>query len=139
MGISLLNQMLSSDFNDYYAVKYEGYLLEKYGEESSQHRELDKELWYEASGGKKRGKVYGLSNVKNDFNVQHHGKQGQEIERLNVIIQDIVKEKEEEKEMLNDIIAGLVVEKEKDKAEKEIMNERMANIEVMLKARFQNA
>ncbi|KAF5820628.1 hypothetical protein HanXRQr2_Chr01g0004341 [Helianthus annuus] len=79
MGISLLNQMLSSDFNDYYAVKYEGYLLEKYGEESSQHRELDKELWYEASGGKKRGKVYGLSNVKNDFNVQHHGKQGQEV------------------------------------------------------------
>ncbi|KAJ0894672.1 putative ubiquitin fusion degradation protein Ufd1 [Helianthus annuus] len=50
-------------------VKYEGYLLEKYVEESSQHRELDKELWYQASGGKKRGKVYGLSNVKNDFNV----------------------------------------------------------------------
>ncbi|XP_035837416.1 uncharacterized protein LOC110912466 isoform X2 [Helianthus annuus] len=50
-------------------VKYEGYLLEKYGEESSQHRELDKELWYRASGGKKRGKVYGLSNLKNDFNV----------------------------------------------------------------------
>ncbi|MFS8009922.1 hypothetical protein Hanom_Chr14g01290991 [Helianthus anomalus] len=91
-------------------VKYEGYLLEKYGEESSQHRELEKELWYRASGGKKRGKVYGLSNLKNDFNVQHHGKQDQEIERLNVIIQDIVKEKEE-KERLNDIIAGLMVEK----------------------------
>ncbi|KAM0014765.1 hypothetical protein Hdeb2414_s0033g00718091 [Helianthus debilis subsp. tardiflorus] len=119
-------------------VKYEGYLLEKYGEESSQYRELDKELWYRASGGKKRGKVYGLSNLKNDFNVQHHGKQDQEIERLNVIIQDIVKEKEEEKERLNDIIAGLMVEKEKDKAEKEAMNERMANIEAMLKARFQN-
>uniref|UniRef100_A0A251SF58 Uncharacterized protein n=1 Tax=Helianthus annuus TaxID=4232 RepID=A0A251SF58_HELAN len=38
-------------------------------DESSQHRELDKELWYRASGGKKRGKVYGLSNLKNDFNV----------------------------------------------------------------------
>ncbi|KAF5819060.1 hypothetical protein HanXRQr2_Chr02g0073341 [Helianthus annuus] len=101
-------------------VKYEGLLLEKYGEESSQHRELDKELWYRAAGGKKRGKVYGLSNLKNDFNVQHHGKQDQEIERLNVII------------------AGLVVEKEKDKAEKEAMNERMANIEAMLKSRFQN-
>ncbi|KAJ0590728.1 hypothetical protein HanIR_Chr04g0200701 [Helianthus annuus] len=100
---------------------------------------LTKNCGTKLPGGKKRGKVYGLSNVKNDFNVQHHGKQGQEIERLNVIIQDIVKEKEEEKEMLNDIIAGLVVEKEKDKAEKEIMNERMANIEVMLKARFQNA
>ncbi|MFS7889787.1 hypothetical protein Hanom_Chr00s000005g01611151 [Helianthus anomalus] len=36
-------------------LKYEGYLLEKYGEESSQHRELDKEVWYRASGGKKRG------------------------------------------------------------------------------------
>ncbi|MFS7923544.1 hypothetical protein Hanom_Chr03g00261941 [Helianthus anomalus] len=58
-----------------------------------------------------------------------------EIERLNVITHDIVKEKE----MLNDIIAGLVVEKEKDKAEKEAMNERMANIEAMLKARFQIA
>ncbi|XP_022017878.1 uncharacterized protein LOC110917731 [Helianthus annuus] len=119
-------------------VNYEGYHLETYGEESSQHPELDKELWYRASGGKKRGKVYGLSNLKNDFNVQHHGKQDQEIERLNVITQDIVKENEEEKERLNDIIAGLVVEKEKDKAEKEAMNERMANIEAMLKARFQN-
>ncbi|KAF5792414.1 hypothetical protein HanXRQr2_Chr09g0405741 [Helianthus annuus] len=58
------------------------------------------------------------------------------IERLNVTIQDIVKEKEEEKERLNDIIAGLVVEKQKDKAEKEAMNERTANIEAMLKARF---
>uniref|UniRef100_A0A251S0K2 Uncharacterized protein n=1 Tax=Helianthus annuus TaxID=4232 RepID=A0A251S0K2_HELAN len=62
-------------------VNYEGYHLETYGEESSQHPELDKELWYRASGGKKRGKVYGLSNLKNDFNVQHHGKQDQEIER----------------------------------------------------------
>ncbi|KAF5814205.1 hypothetical protein HanXRQr2_Chr03g0108371 [Helianthus annuus] len=58
-----------------------------------------------------------------------------EIERLNVITHDIVKEKE----LLNDIIAGLVVEKEKDKAEKEAMNERMTNIEAMLKARFQIA
>ncbi|KAJ0925738.1 hypothetical protein HanRHA438_Chr04g0163131 [Helianthus annuus] len=55
--------------------------------------------------------------------------------RLNVITHDIVKEKE----MLNDIIAGLVVEKEKDTAEKEAMNERMTNIEAMLKARFQIA
>ncbi|MFS7926483.1 hypothetical protein Hanom_Chr04g00297571 [Helianthus anomalus] len=60
------------------------------------------------------------------------------MERLNVIIQDIVKVKEE-KERLNDIIAGLVVEKEKDKADKDAMNERIANIEVMLKARFHNA
>ncbi|KAF5799085.1 hypothetical protein HanRHA438_Chr07g0310661 [Helianthus annuus] len=81
---------------------------------------LTKNCGSELLGGKKRGKVYGLSNLKNDFNVQHHGKQDQEIERLNVII------------------AGLEVEKENDKAEKEAMNERTANIETMLKARFQN-
>ncbi|KAJ0430442.1 hypothetical protein HanHA300_Chr17g0669091 [Helianthus annuus] len=59
-------------------VKYEGYLFEKYGEESCRHRELDR-IVVPSSRGKKRGKVYRLSNVKNDFNVQHHGKQDQEV------------------------------------------------------------
>ncbi|MFS8001973.1 hypothetical protein Hanom_Chr13g01196621 [Helianthus anomalus] len=59
---------------------------------------------------------------------------------LNVIIQETLKEKEEENGRLNEIIVGLVMEKEKekDKAEKEGMNERMMNIEAMLKVRFQN-
>ncbi|KAF5761830.1 hypothetical protein HanRHA438_Chr16g0778361 [Helianthus annuus] len=70
--------------------------------------------------GERREVKYMGSNLKNDFNVQHHGRQDQEIEMLNVII------------------AGLVVENEKDNTEKEAMNERMANVEAMLKARFQN-
>ncbi|KAM0011839.1 hypothetical protein Hdeb2414_s0013g00416391 [Helianthus debilis subsp. tardiflorus] len=42
---------------------------------------LTKNCGTKLSGEKKRGKVYGLSNLKNDFNVQHHGKQDQEVER----------------------------------------------------------
>ncbi|KAL8242068.1 hypothetical protein R6Q59_012370 [Mikania micrantha] len=53
-------------------------------------------------------------------------------EKLNKIIKDLVKEKEE-KERLNGIIAELEVEKEKHKMEKDVMSNRMPKIEDMLK------
>ncbi|KAL8237028.1 hypothetical protein R6Q59_018109 [Mikania micrantha] len=53
-------------------------------------------------------------------------------EKLNKIIKDLVKEKEE-KERLNGIIAELEAEKEKHKMEKDVMSNRMPKIEDMLK------
>ncbi|KAL8261709.1 hypothetical protein R6Q59_025758 [Mikania micrantha] len=74
--------------------------------------------------------VYGLSCV-NDSNA--HGRKNHENEKLNEIIKEILKEKEEEKERLNGIIAELEAEKEKHKEEKEAMSNRMSKIEDMLK------
>ncbi|XP_076912541.1 uncharacterized protein LOC143570905 [Bidens hawaiensis] len=109
-------------------VNYNGYVVEKYGEE---HSELDKDSWSRAVGGVKRGKLYGLSNVSG---TRVHVRQDPEIEKLNLVIKELVKEKEDEKERLNGIIAELVAEKEKDKAEKDAMLDRMTNIEAMLKS-----
>ncbi|KAL8242897.1 hypothetical protein R6Q59_013199 [Mikania micrantha] len=53
-------------------------------------------------------------------------------EKLNEIIKDILKEKEEN-ERLNGIIAELETEKEKHKAKKDAMSNRMSKIEDMLK------
>ncbi|KAI3704674.1 hypothetical protein L1987_74901 [Smallanthus sonchifolius] len=90
-------------------AKYEGYLVKKYGKEHSKHPKLDRELWSRAAGGKMKGKVYGLSN---DCDPYVNGRQNAEIEKLNAVITEHVKEKE--KERLNRIIEELVVEKEKD-------------------------
>ncbi|MFS7971592.1 hypothetical protein Hanom_Chr09g00834681 [Helianthus anomalus] len=90
-------------------LKYEGYLMEKYGEDCIQQSIFDQSLWFQAAKGKKKGKVYGLSNFSDPYVCD---REDHEIERLNVIIQEIVKEKEE-KERLNRIIAGLVMEKRK--------------------------
>ncbi|KAF5813536.1 hypothetical protein HanXRQr2_Chr03g0099671 [Helianthus annuus] len=45
-----------------------------------------------------------------------------------------VKEKDEEKERLNGVIAGLLADKEKDKVDKDVMLNRMSQIEAMLTA-----
>ncbi|KAM0068545.1 putative protein HEAT INTOLERANT 4 [Helianthus debilis subsp. tardiflorus] len=54
------------------------------------------------------------------------------IEKLNLVIKELVKEKDEEKESLNGVIACLLVEKEKDKVDKDVMLNRMSQIEAML-------
>ncbi|KAD4179329.1 hypothetical protein E3N88_27920 [Mikania micrantha] len=95
---------------------YKGFLVEKYGEDDSQHPRFDEPLWSRASqetGGKNKGKLYGLSSIT--------------IQRLNKIIEELVKEKESEK-----------AEKEKKKAEKEAMLERMASIESLLRVVTKN-
>ncbi|KAL8258567.1 hypothetical protein R6Q59_026520 [Mikania micrantha] len=97
--------------------KYDGYLVEKCGDERSKHPKFDEDLWSRAASGKNKGKVYGLSSN----------------EKLDEIIKEILKEKEEEKERLNRIIAKLEAQKEKHKAEKECMSNRMSKIEDMLK------
>ncbi|KAM0040814.1 putative protein MULTIPOLAR SPINDLE 1 [Helianthus debilis subsp. tardiflorus] len=56
------------------------------------------------------------------------------IEKLNLVIKELVKEKDEEKERFNRIIAGLLAEKEKDKVDKDAMLNRMSQIEAMLTA-----
>ncbi|KAD1209167.1 hypothetical protein E3N88_43155 [Mikania micrantha] len=57
-------------------VKYDGYLVEKYGDERSNHPKFDEVLWSRATGGKNKRKVYGLSCV-NDSNA--HGRQNPEV------------------------------------------------------------
>ncbi|KAL8228574.1 hypothetical protein R6Q59_000040 [Mikania micrantha] len=45
---------------------YKGYLVEKYREDDSQHPRFDEPLWSRASqatGGKNKGKLYGLCNI----------------------------------------------------------------------------
>ncbi|KAJ0811583.1 hypothetical protein HanPSC8_Chr17g0752291 [Helianthus annuus] len=67
-------------------------------------------LWQEAAEGKEAagGKVWSPKRTwqqqENWATTREHG--SNKIERLNVIIQDIVKEKEEEKERLNGIGGG---------------------------------
>ncbi|MFS7889272.1 hypothetical protein Hanom_Chr00s000003g01605021 [Helianthus anomalus] len=57
------------------------------------------------------------------------------IAKLNLVIKELVKEKDEEKERFNRIIAGLLAEKEKDKVDKDA---RMSQIEAMLTATVLN-
>ncbi|KAD7476967.1 hypothetical protein E3N88_00103 [Mikania micrantha] len=57
-------------------AKYDGYLVEKYGDELSNHPKFDEVLWSRAAGGKNKRKVYGLSCV-NDSNA--HGRQNPEV------------------------------------------------------------
>ncbi|KAJ0604267.1 hypothetical protein HanRHA438_Chr02g0059631 [Helianthus annuus] len=47
-----------------------------------------------------------------------------QIEKSNLVIKELVKEKDEEKERLNGVIAGLLAEKEKDKVDKDVMLNR---------------
>ncbi|XP_021997852.1 uncharacterized protein LOC110894903 isoform X2 [Helianthus annuus] len=90
-------------------VKYEGFLEEKYGKERNKHPKFDKDLWSQAEG-KNKGKVYGLGN---DSDPCVHSREDPKIEKLNLVIKELVKEKNEEKERFNGIIAGLLADKEK--------------------------
>ncbi|MFS7984103.1 hypothetical protein Hanom_Chr11g00982571 [Helianthus anomalus] len=54
------------------------------------------------------------------------------IEKSNLVIKELVKEKDEEKERLNGVIVGLLAEKEKDKMDKDVLLNRMSQIEAML-------
>ncbi|KAJ0795896.1 hypothetical protein HanPI659440_Chr04g0155791 [Helianthus annuus] len=56
------------------------------------------------------------------------------IEKLNLVIKELVKEKDKEKARFNRIIVGLLAEKEKDKVDKNTMLDRMSQIEAMLTA-----
>ncbi|KAD6796732.1 hypothetical protein E3N88_07628 [Mikania micrantha] len=47
--------------------KYDGYLVEKYGDGRGKYPKFDKDLWSRAASGKNKGKVYELSSV-NDSN-----------------------------------------------------------------------
>ncbi|KAD4982252.1 hypothetical protein E3N88_18923 [Mikania micrantha] len=49
---------------------YKGYLVEKYGEDDSQYPRFNEPLWSRASqatGGKNKGKLYGLRNISDPF------------------------------------------------------------------------
>ncbi|XP_022034226.1 uncharacterized protein LOC110936192 isoform X2 [Helianthus annuus] len=111
-------------------VKYEGFLEEKYGKERNKHPKFDKDLWSRAEGNHK-GKGYGLGN---DSDPCVHRREDPEIEKLNLVIKELVKEKDEEKERFNGIIAGLLADKEKDKADKDALLDRTSQIEAMLTA-----
>ncbi|KAJ0880966.1 putative transposase, Ptta/En/Spm, plant [Helianthus annuus] len=111
-------------------VKYDGFLVEKYGKERIKHPKFDEDLWSRAAGMNK-GKVYGLGNVSDPC---VHNREDPEIEKLNLVIKELVKTNDEEKERLDGIIATLLAEKEKDKADKDALLERMSQIEAMLTA-----
>ncbi|KAK1407521.1 hypothetical protein QVD17_39137 [Tagetes erecta] len=70
-----LSAMTNSFF--YFQVKYKECLVNKYGKEQCKHpKSVDKDLWIQASGGIKKGKVYGLSNVSDSYT---HGRQNPEV------------------------------------------------------------
>ncbi|MFS7979419.1 hypothetical protein Hanom_Chr10g00927091 [Helianthus anomalus] len=54
------------------------------------------------------------------------------IEKLNLVIKELVKENDEEKERLNGIIVGLLAEKKIDKVDKDVMLDTIPQIEAML-------
>ncbi|KAL8241535.1 hypothetical protein R6Q59_014889 [Mikania micrantha] len=110
---------------------YEAFVVKKYGNDCSKHPKFDQDLWTQAAGGKNRGKVYGLPNVSDPC---VHDRDRPEIEKLNLVINELVKEKEEDKERFDRIIAELTAEKEKDKIDKEAMLTRMTQIEALLTA-----
>ncbi|KAD4888037.1 hypothetical protein E3N88_20110 [Mikania micrantha] len=94
---------------------YKGYLVEKYGEDDSQHPHFDEPLWSRTQ------------STSCDSSSCRHERQDSEIQRLNKIIEELVKEKESEK-----------AKKEKEKAKKEAMLERMASIESLLRVVTKN-
>ncbi|MFS7954370.1 putative transposase, Ptta/En/Spm, plant [Helianthus anomalus] len=108
-------------------AKYDGYLVEKYRDEPPK---FDQDLRKRAASGMKKGKVYGLGVVTDPY---VHGRHDPEIEKLNGVIKELVKEKEEYKERFNEILTELMAQREKDKAEKEAILVRMAKIEDVLK------
>ncbi|KAI3797962.1 hypothetical protein L1987_33227 [Smallanthus sonchifolius] len=55
------------------------------------------------------------------------------IQKLNGIIEELVKEKEDDKERLNGVIEDLVKEKERDKVKKQVILDRMTKFEELLK------
>ncbi|KAM0041833.1 hypothetical protein Hdeb2414_s0011g00370901 [Helianthus debilis subsp. tardiflorus] len=59
---------------------------------------FDQDLWKRTAGGMKKGKVYGLGVVTDPY---VHGSHDPEIEKLNKVIKEFVKEKEEDKERFN--------------------------------------
>ncbi|KAK1440902.1 hypothetical protein QVD17_06735 [Tagetes erecta] len=75
--------------------KYEGYFVEKYGKASSKDAKFDSDLWSRASGIKNTRKVNGYSNVSEPY---IHGKHDPEIEKGYEVINELVKDKEEEQE-----------------------------------------
>ncbi|KAF5755868.1 hypothetical protein HanXRQr2_Chr17g0807911 [Helianthus annuus] len=85
---------------------------------------LDEYLQFSASKS-----VLGLIKISYDT-----GKLGDLLEALVDLccLQNLVKEKDEEKERFNGITAGLLAEKEKDKVDKDAMLDRMSQIEAML-------
>ncbi|KAJ0545878.1 hypothetical protein HanIR_Chr08g0354661 [Helianthus annuus] len=88
------------------------------------------DLWSRAKGKNKR-KVHGLCNVSDPC---VHSREDPKIEKLNLVIKELVKEKDEEKERFNGIIAGLLAEKEKDKVDKDVVLDMMSQIKAMLTA-----
>ncbi|KAI3745044.1 hypothetical protein L1987_58144 [Smallanthus sonchifolius] len=125
---------------------YEGYLEEKYGNDASKHREFDPDLWPRAVRGKNKEKIYGLSNIGDPLGLITGTPSTScssttyihEIQKLNGIIEELVKEKEEDKEMLNGVIEDLVKEKERDKVEKQVILDRMTKFEELLQLVSQN-
>ncbi|KAJ0587809.1 hypothetical protein HanIR_Chr04g0167431 [Helianthus annuus] len=98
--------------------------------EFSETVSYNEDLWSRAEG-KNKGKVYGLGN---DSDPCVHSREDPEIEKLNIVIKELVKEKDKEKERFNGIIAGLLADKEKDKVDKDALLDRMSQIEAMLTA-----
>ncbi|KAI3827982.1 hypothetical protein L1987_02071 [Smallanthus sonchifolius] len=131
----------------YYIIKtYEGYLEEKYGNDASKHLEFDPDLWSRAVGGKNEGKIYGLSNVGDPLGLITGTPSTlcssttyvHEIQKLNGITEELVKDKEEDKERLNGVIEDLVKEKERDNVEKHAILDRMTKFKELLKLVSQN-
>ncbi|KAI7728947.1 hypothetical protein M8C21_003286 [Ambrosia artemisiifolia] len=46
---------------------YNDYIINKYGEDTSLHPEIDMDLWSQTAGGKKKGRLYGTGNIADPY------------------------------------------------------------------------
>ncbi|KAM0049544.1 hypothetical protein Hdeb2414_s0008g00287161 [Helianthus debilis subsp. tardiflorus] len=88
---------------------YNRYVVDKYGEDTNLHPEIDMELLSQTVGGKKKGKMYGIGTIA-DSHVVMMGAQersdNDEVERLKEKITELEQDKIEKHAMMEKIEEG---------------------------------
>ncbi|MFS8030549.1 hypothetical protein Hanom_Chr17g01535341 [Helianthus anomalus] len=94
---------------DCYDETYNKYAVDKYGEDTGLHPEIDMELLSQTVGGKKKGKMYGIGTTA-DSRVMMMGAQersdNDEVERLKKKITELEQDKIEKHVMMEKIEEG---------------------------------
>ncbi|MFS7898827.1 hypothetical protein Hanom_Chr00s030833g01769971 [Helianthus anomalus] len=83
---------------------YNNYVVDKYGENTSLHLEIDKELLPQTVGGKKAGRMYGIDTIADPRVVRVHKR---DVERLMEKIAELVQDKIEKHAMMKKIEEGV--------------------------------
>ncbi|KAJ0900002.1 hypothetical protein HanPSC8_Chr08g0308531 [Helianthus annuus] len=88
---------------------YNNYVVDKYGEDTSLHPEIDMELLPQTVGGKKAGRMYGIGTIADPGVVRVHKRDVTMIrfvERLKEKIAELVQDKIEKHAMMEKIEEG---------------------------------